>query len=554
MKKLITILITALLIAAFGCQKKAIPVKDRYTQINIGAPDAGAGDNLYTAFTKVNANFAAVDDSLELKAPIANPNFTGVARLNTTDTLATQAYARAKGGGSSEGEGVWGGITGTLSDQTDLQSALNAKAPTVSPTFTTSATLPAATSIGNVSSTEISYLDGARENIQDQLDDTTSVDNLFSGILNVLEYGAISNDGNSDTAAINTAIRAARNAGGTWGDEAIVWIPPGIYNIDGGLTMYSRVTLMMAKNAVMYVSSGYEGACIIFPDDAHEEDFLVQGGFFIEQNPKQYKWTGVQMYKTDGVTTSYSTFGEMRDITFFGCGIGIDIYLENNSWVNGCVFERINFRDFKIGVKQVEGGSTNTQFRANKFISCGFQGGDSTLIGVQLSENQNMFIGCSFWDWSGSDQDDPAFVIDTGSGNEFIGTYRSYALGIFTSQHDNDAKDMKVAKATITYSQDGVADTIAYLPNLAIVWDIDVRVTTNFNDSGTDLLDIGTSASGATFLNDHDVSSGQGSFASITPSTPLMIWGNNYITATYNGQNDDSSAGEVRIWIHYTLK
>jgi hypothetical protein len=95
-----------------------------------------------------------------------------------------------------------------------------------------------------------------------------------------------------------------------------------------------------------------------------------------------------------------------------------------------------------------------------------------------------------------------------------------------------------------------VADTIAYLPNLAIVWDIDVRVTTNFTDTGTDLLDIGTSASGATFLNDHDVSSGQGSFASITPSTPLMIWGNNYLTATYNGQNSNAGAGEVRIWIH----
>lgn len=181
MKKIISILTAALLIAAFGCQKKAIPVKDRYTQITIGSPDAGAGDNLYTAFTKVNANFAAVDDSLELKAPIANPNFTGVARLNTTDTLATQAYARAEGGGSSEGEGVWGGITGTLSDQTDLQSALNAKAPTVSPTFTTSATLPAATSIGNVSSTEISYVDGASSNIQAQLNDTTTLDYAFNG-------------------------------------------------------------------------------------------------------------------------------------------------------------------------------------------------------------------------------------------------------------------------------------------------------------------------------------------------------------------------------------
>lgn len=553
MKKLITILTAALLIAAFGCQKKAIPVKDRYTQINIGAPDAGAGDNLYTAFTKVNANFAAVDDSLELKAPIANPNFTGVARLNTTDTLATQAYARTQGGGG-EGEGVWGGITGTLSDQTDLQSALNAKAPIVSPTFTTSATLPAATSIGNVSSTEISYVDGARENIQDQLDDTTSVDNLFSGILNVLEYGAISNDGNSDTAAINTAIRAARNAGGTWGDEAIVWVPPGIYNIDGGLTMYSRVTLMMAKNAVMYVSSGYEGACIVFPDNAKEDDFLVQGGYFIEQSPRQYKWTGIKMHKSISATQSYSTFGEIRDVTFHGCGIGIDISLANNSWINECVFERINFRDFKIGVKQVEGGSTNTQFRANKFISCGFQGGDSTLIGVQLSENQNMFIGCSFWDWSDSDQPSPAFVIDTGQDNKFIGTYRSYDLGIFTSQHDNNAQDMKVARATIRYTQEGVADTIAYLPNLAIVWNVKVRVTTNFNDSGTDLLDVGTSASGSSFINDLDISTGSGQFSSSNLSNPLMIWGNNYITARYDGQNNNATAGEVRIWIHYTLK
>jgi len=373
-------------------------------------------------------------------------------------------------------------------------------------------------------------------------------------IHNVVDYGAIADDGNSDTTAINLAIRTARNAGGTWGDEEIVWIPPGKNNIDGGLTIYSRTTLIMSPNAVMYVSSDYDGACLIFPEDAVEEDFHIQGGFFIEESPMKYKWTGIKMYKNVSVTESYSTFGKISDVTFFGCNIGIDVSLENNSWVNEVVFERINFRDFKTGVNQIEVGSTNTQFRANKFISCGLQGGDSTLVGVSLTENDNKFIGCSFWDWSDSDQDEVAFINDTGTGNEFIGLYRSYSLGIFTSQHDNNAQTMRVAQATITYSQDGVADTIAYLPNLAIVWDIDVRVTTNFTDTGTDLLDIGTSASGATFLNDHDVSSGQGSFASITPSTPLMIWGNNYITATYNGQNNNASAGEVRIWIHYTLE
>jgi hypothetical protein len=42
--------------------------------------------------------------------------------------LATKAYARSAGGGGS-GSGIWGEITGTLSDQTDLQNALNAKVP-----------------------------------------------------------------------------------------------------------------------------------------------------------------------------------------------------------------------------------------------------------------------------------------------------------------------------------------------------------------------------------------------------------------------------------------
>ncbi len=40
------------------------------------------------------------------------------------------------------GSAVWGDITGTLSNQTDLQSALNAKAPLASPTFTTNISTP----------------------------------------------------------------------------------------------------------------------------------------------------------------------------------------------------------------------------------------------------------------------------------------------------------------------------------------------------------------------------------------------------------------------------
>lgn len=121
----------------------------RYIPITIGAPDAGEGDNLYTAFTKVNQNLDAHDDSVSVLRALIN---------------------------AIDGGGVWGYITGTLSNQTDLQNALNAKAPTVSPTITTSATLPTATTIGSVSATEIGYLDGVTSGIQTQLNDTTTLD------------------------------------------------------------------------------------------------------------------------------------------------------------------------------------------------------------------------------------------------------------------------------------------------------------------------------------------------------------------------------------------
>lgn len=51
-----------------------------------------------------------------------------------------------------------------------IQTQLNAKAPTASPTFTGTVTLPTDTSVGSVSSTELGYLDGVTSAIQTQLD------------------------------------------------------------------------------------------------------------------------------------------------------------------------------------------------------------------------------------------------------------------------------------------------------------------------------------------------------------------------------------------------
>lgn len=71
------------------------------------------------------------------------------------------------------GGATWGSITGTLSAQTDLQTALDLKAPLASPTFTGTVTIPTPFTIGAVSmtatGTELNFVAGVTSAIQTQL-------------------------------------------------------------------------------------------------------------------------------------------------------------------------------------------------------------------------------------------------------------------------------------------------------------------------------------------------------------------------------------------------
>lgn len=86
---------------------------------------------------------------------------TKVVVYNTTnDQIGTVDIAGLGGGGAA-----WGSITGTLSDQTDLQTALNLKAPLASPTFTGTVTIPTPFTLGATSvtstGTQLNYLNAA---------------------------------------------------------------------------------------------------------------------------------------------------------------------------------------------------------------------------------------------------------------------------------------------------------------------------------------------------------------------------------------------------------
>ncbi len=126
-------------------------------------------------------------------------------------TFAVYLLAQSSGGHrSSGGGGVWGSITGTLSDQTDLQSALNVLAPLISPSFTTPALgVATATSINKMAvtapatSSTLAVADGKTATINNSLTlaGTDSTTQTFAGISGH-PWSVISAQlGNTDTVA-----------------------------------------------------------------------------------------------------------------------------------------------------------------------------------------------------------------------------------------------------------------------------------------------------------------------------------------------------------------
>lgn len=91
--------------------------------------------------------------SIALRATIASPSLTGTPRSVTPPTLdsstriATTSFVDAAIGASTPVATTWGTITGVLSSQTDLQNALNLKAPVLSPALTGTPTAPTAAAL-----------------------------------------------------------------------------------------------------------------------------------------------------------------------------------------------------------------------------------------------------------------------------------------------------------------------------------------------------------------------------------------------------------------------
>lgn len=137
----------------------------------------------------LNGVTSAIQTQIDAKAPLASPTFTGTPTLPTgtiavTQTVAdnstkvaTTAFVRgevaALVNSATATLDTLGEIATALGNDANLSTTLTnsiaLKAPLASPTFTGTVVLPSTTSIGNVSNTEIDYLDGVTSSIQTQI-------------------------------------------------------------------------------------------------------------------------------------------------------------------------------------------------------------------------------------------------------------------------------------------------------------------------------------------------------------------------------------------------
>lgn len=219
----------------------------------VNSTDAALRDRNTHTGAQAISTVTGLQTALDAKAPSNNPTLTGTVTVPTVATgddsnkAASTAFVKAQnyltagsGGMVTSVAGRGGDVLLTPTDvglenvnntsdsakpvSTLQQNALDLKANKAGPTFTGVVVLPSTTSIGPVSSTEISYLDGVTSNIQGQIDSITGVTGGYAPINNPSFTGTVSGvtksmvglgnvDNTSDISKpISTATQSALNA------------------------------------------------------------------------------------------------------------------------------------------------------------------------------------------------------------------------------------------------------------------------------------------------------------------------------------------------------
>ena len=186
-------------------------------------------------------------------------------------------------------------------------------------------------------------------------------------------YGAVPNDGQDDTAAIQTAIDEVKLFG-----EGTVYLPPGTYNI---------TTLIIDSNARIQLL-GY-GA--VLSSDSNSTTLIINTLTPGWQN-RGVSISGIT-FTGDGtgvaLEISNTPFTYLENIKIYNCAIGV--YLHNTSyWTEGTILENVHILNCNMGIRfHTDGGTKSFGQTSLKdvFINLRTDG----QIGVSVSTDANCY-------------------------------------------------------------------------------------------------------------------------------------------------------------------
>jgi plastocyanin len=174
---------------------------------------ASAINDLPESITYLSDVTSNIQAQLNLKSPINSPVFTGApssttpavdtntSAIATTEYVINQQYAK-KASPTFTGEVTLPSTTsiGNVSSQeiefingvtSSIQTQINTKSSTVSPTFTGTVVLPTTTSIGNISNIELLYLDGVTSSIQTQINSKLATSGFTYSAITKVTYSSV---------------------------------------------------------------------------------------------------------------------------------------------------------------------------------------------------------------------------------------------------------------------------------------------------------------------------------------------------------------------------
>jgi len=212
---------------------------------------------------------------------------------------------------------------------------------------------------------------------------------------NVLDYGAVSDDGNEDQTAIQAAIDAANTYGG-WGerDGGKVVIPAGKWYITDSLVLKSEIEIDIAANAFFSVPPGYTKS--IWYIGPKVENTYVHGGYYGSYTGAK-TWKGINIQASNN-TTSYSLFNRFSQMIFENAKWAINIETTSTGWANGNTFDNMTLLRPLRGIRTRRGASSEG-LDANTFNNIQIQPAADMEIGIDsLAGSSNRLTNIDIWD------------------------------------------------------------------------------------------------------------------------------------------------------------